>query len=333
MGANKVLLLSSGDILDLCSMREAIEAVREAFILTSENRVEVPPRIHLDVPLSKGTCLVMPSHLPDREKIGVKIINLYEENPGKGLPFSHALMLVFEASTGQPLGIMEASALTALRTGAACGLATELLSRPESRKMALFGAGFQARFQLEAVAAVRSLEEVLVFDQDRKRAEQFAKQMSDRLGLKIRVADSAHQAVAEADIISTATTSKVPVLADKDLKPGVHINAIGSYKPAEREIPSETVARARVFVDKRDMALEEAGDLIIPIKEGVFSAEKIVAEIGEVASGKKPGRLSPEEITFFKTVGVAAQDIVLGSKLLEKALVKEAGVLFDFYGA
>jgi ornithine cyclodeaminase/alanine dehydrogenase-like protein (mu-crystallin family) len=331
MGANKVLLLSSGDILNLCSMREAIEAVREAFILTSENRVEVPRRIHLDVPQSKGTCLVMPSHLPDRGKIGVKIINLYEENPAQGLPFSHALMLVFEASTGQPLGIMEASTLTALRTGAACGLATELLSRPESRKMALFGAGFQARFQLEAVAAVRSLEEVLVFDQDRKRAEQFAKQMSDRLGLKIRVADSAHQAVAEADIISTAPTSKVPVLADKDLKPGVHITAIGSYKPAEREIPSETVARARVFVDKKDMALEEAGDLIIPIKEGVFSAEKIVAEIGEVASGKKPGRLSPEEITFFKTVGVAAQDIVLGSRILTMALDKGAGREFDFY--
>ncbi|MBC7363238.1 MAG: ornithine cyclodeaminase family protein [Candidatus Aminicenantes bacterium] len=330
MEANKVLLLSSVDILNLCSMREAIEAVREAFILTSENRVEVPRRIHLDVPQSKGTCLVMPSYLPDREKIGVKIINLYEENPGKGLPFSHALMLVFEASTGQPLGIMEASTLTALRTGAACGLATKLLSRTESMKMALFGAGFQARFQLEAVAAVRSLEEVLVFDQDRKRAEQFAAQMSDKLGLKIRVADSASKAVAEADIISTATTSKVPVLADKDLKPGVHINAIGSYKPAEREIPSETVARARVFVDKKDMALEEAGDLIIPIKEGVFSAEKIVAEIGEVASGKKPGRLSSEEITFFKTVGVAAQDVVLSSRVLKMALEKGAGQEFDF---
>ncbi|HEK86619.1 MAG TPA: ornithine cyclodeaminase family protein [Candidatus Aminicenantes bacterium] len=331
MKENQVLLLSSADILNLCPMAEAIEAVREAFILTSENRVEVPPRIHLDVPKSKGTSLVMPSHLPDREKIGVKIINLYEENPLKGLPFSHALMLIFEASTGQPLGIMEAGILTALRTGAACGLATELLSRPESRKMALLGAGFQARFQLEAVAAVRQLEEVLVFDQDKDRAEKFAQQMSTGLGIKIRVVDLAAEAVSQADIISTATTSKTPVFADKDVKAGVHINAIGSYKPGEREVPSETVIRARVFVDKKDMALEEAGDLIIPIREGLFSPDKIVAEIGEVASGKKPGRLTPEEVTFFKTVGVAPQDIVLGSRILEKATKEGHGTLFDFY--
>lgn len=326
-----VLLLSSRDILGLCSMSEAIEAVREAFILTSENRVVVPPRIHLDLPESKGTSLIMPSHLPEKKKMGVKIINLYGENPKKGLPFSQALMLIFEAGTGQPLGIMEAGTLTALRTGAACGLATALLSRPESRKMALFGAGFQARFQLEAAAAVRALEEVLVFDPDMKRAAEFSEQMSEKLGIKIRVARSAVEAVSGADIISTATTSKQPVFDDRDLKPGAHINAIGSYKPHEREVPSETVARARVFVDKKDMALEEAGDLIIPINEGLFSADKIVAEIGEVASGKKPGRLSADEITFFKTVGVAAQDIVLGSRLLEKALETGAGTFFDFY--
>lgn len=331
MKEHKVLLLSSLDILNLCPMAEAIEVVREAFILASENRVEVPPRIHLDVPKSKGTSLVMPSYLPDREKLGVKIINLYEENPLKGLPFSHALMLIFEASTGQPLGVLEAGTLTALRTGASCGLATGLLSRPESQKLALFGAGFQARFQLEAVAAVRRLEEVMVFDQDKSRAEKFAQEMSVRTGIKIRVADSADEAVSQADIISTATTSKSPVFPDSQLKPGVHINAIGSYKPNEREIPSETVSRARVFVDKKDMALEEAGDLIIPMKEGLFSPDKIVAEIGEVASGKKPGRLTAEEITFFKTVGIAAQDIVLGSRILEKAAREGRGTQFDFY--
>lgn len=326
-----VLLISSGDILGLCSMAEAIEAVREAFILASENRLVVPPRLHLEVPESKGTSLIMPSYLPESMRLGVKIINLYEENPARGLPFSQALMLIFEAGTGQPLGIMEAGTLTALRTGAACGLATALLSRPESRRMALFGAGFQARFQLEAVVAVRPLEEALVFDPDRKRAEKFSEEMSEKLGIEIRVAGSAGETVSGADIISTATTSKQPVFDDRDLRPGVHINAIGSYKPQEREVSSETVARARVFVDKKDMALEEAGDLIIPIKEGLFSADRIVAEIGEVASGKKPGRLTPEEITFFKTVGVAAQDIVLASKLLEKALKTETGTFFCFY--
>jgi len=327
----KVRLLSSTDILQVCSIREAIEAVRKAFILASEGKVEVPTRIHLDVLEAKGTSLIMPSYLPEDGRLGVKIINLYEDNPRKGLPFSHALMLVFEASDGRPLGILEASTMTALRTGAACGLATELLSRPESRKMALFGAGFQARFQLEAVADVRKLEEVRVFDQDEERAEAFARQMSERLSMPIIVAGSAREALKAADIVCAATTSKTPVFDDSDVELGTHINAIGSYKPEEREVPSLTVARARVFVDKRDMALEEAGDLIIPMKEGLFGPEHIVAEIGEVASGKKPGRRAADEITFFKTVGIAAQDIVLASAVLKKATELRLGYEFDFH--
>jgi len=331
MVERRVRLLSSVDILQVCSMKEAIEAVRRAFILASEGKVEVPPRTRLDVSISKGTSLIMPSYLPEAGKLGVKIINLYEGNPEKGLPFSQALMLVFEASDGHPLGILEAGTLTALRTGAACGLATELLSRQDSRRLALFGAGFQARFQLEAVAAVRKIEEVRVFDQDKERAEVFAGKMSEHLSILVRVARSVREALGNADIVSTATTSKTPVFDDKDIKPGVHINAIGSYKPEEREIPSLTVARARVFVDKKEAALEEAGDLVIPMKEGLFGPEHIVAEIGEVASGRKPGRVSAEEITFFKTVGVAAQDIVLASLVLQKAMEKGLGHFFNFY--
>jgi ornithine cyclodeaminase/alanine dehydrogenase-like protein (mu-crystallin family) len=327
----KVRLLSSMNIRQVCSMKEAIEAVRKAFILASEGKVKVPARTRLDVLEAKGTSLIMPSYLPEDGKLGVKIINLYENNPRKGLPFSHALMLVFEAADGRPLGILEASTLTALRTGAACGLATELLSRPESRRLTLFGAGFQARFQLEAVVAVRKIEEARIYDQDKERATLFARKMSESLSMPIRVAGSAQEALEGADIISTATTSKIPVFDDRDIKPGVHINAIGSYKPEEREIPSLTVARARVFVDKKDMALEEAGDLIIPMKEGLFGPEHIVAELGEVASGKKPGRLAADEITFFKTVGIAAQDIVLASVILPKAMEMNLGYSYDFY--
>jgi ornithine cyclodeaminase/alanine dehydrogenase-like protein (mu-crystallin family) len=331
MTERKVRLLSSANILQVCTMGEAIEAARKAFILASENKVEVPARTRLDVPEANGTSLIMPSYLPEAGKLGVKIINLYENNPLKGLPFSHALMLVFESSDGHPSGILEASTLTALRTGAACGLATELLSRPDSQRLALFGAGFQARFQLEAVVSVRKIEEVRVFDQDKERAEVFARKMSERLSIPVRVVNSAQKALEAADIVSTATTSKTPVFDDRNIKPGVHINAIGSYKPEEREIPSLTVARAKIFVDSREMALEEAGDLIIPMKEGLLGPEQIVAELGEVASGKKPGRLAADEITFFKTVGIAAQDIVLAAAVLQKAEEKKLGQLFDFY--
>lgn len=315
----KIRLFSSKEIRQAISMREAMEAVREAFILVSQKKIVVPPRTHLDLEAHQGTSLIMPAYLPGREKIGVKIINLYEKNPQIGLPLSFALMLVFEAQNGSPLALLEASTLTAIRTGAACGLATDLLARKEAKVAALFGAGFQARYQLEAIKAVRSLQRVYVYDPDFEKSQIFAQEMGSKLNLEIIVALSAEEACEEAEIICTATTSSSPVFPDSAIRPGTHINAIGSYKPHVREIPSGTVARARIFVDQREAALEEAGDLIIPMKEGVISESSIVAEIGEIASGEKPGRLSDEEITFFKTVGLAAQDIALASKIMEAA--------------
>ncbi len=315
----KILLLSSEEIRGAISMAEAIEAVREAFILVSKKKVIVPPRTHIDLEIHRGTSLIMPTYFPGREKIGVKIINLYERNPQLGLPLSFALMLVFEARNGSPLALLEASTLTAIRTGAASGLATDLLARKDARVAAIFGAGFQGRYQLEAVNAVRPLYKVYIYDSDFEKSRIFAQEMSSKLNLDIIVASTPEEACKEAEIICTATTSSSPVFPDSAIKVGIHINAIGSYKPHVREIPSATVARSRIFVDQREAALEEAGDLIIPLKEGVITEDSIVAEIGEVAAGEKPGRLSDEEITFFKTVGLAAQDIALASRILEAA--------------
>lgn len=315
----KIRLLSSKEIRQAISMKEAIEAVREAFILVSEKKIVAPPRTHLDLEVYQGTSLIMPAYLPSREKIGVKIINLYEKNPQVGLPHSLALMLVFEAQNGAPLALLEASTLTAMRTGAACGLATDLLAKKEAKVAAIFGAGFQGRYQLEAINAVRPLQKAYVYDPDVQKSHVFAQEMSSQHNLEIIVASTPEEACKEAEIICTATTSSSPVFPDSAIKLGTHINAIGSYKPYVREIPSDTVARARIFVDQREAALEEAGDLIIPLKEGLITKEAIVAEIGEVASGQKPGRLSDDEITFFKTVGLAAQDIALASKILEAA--------------
>jgi len=329
MGKRRIRLLSAKDIQEAVSMKEAIEAIKEAFILVSEKKILVPPRTHLDLKVHQGTSLIMPSYLPGPEKIGVKIINLYEKNPGLGLPYSFALMLVFDASNGAPLAILEASVLTALRTGAASGLATDLLARKEARVAAIFGAGFQGRRQLEAIKAVRPLVRVYVYDQDKKKSQEFAEEMSQRLNVEIVVSSSAEEATSQAEIICTATTSSTPVFPDEAIKPGVHINAIGSYKPHVREIPSATVARARIFVDQKEAALEEAGDLIIPLKEGVITEESIIAEIGDVASGRKAGRLREEEITFFKTVGLAAQDIVLAAKIIKAAEDLSLGQFFD----
>lgn len=291
-------------------MPEAIRAVKEAFIQLSSGRANVPARTSIELPELRTTALVMPAYLPATKRIGLKLISLCEDNPAKGLPLAQAVTILMDAETGTPLAVLDASYLTAVRTGAASGAATDALARKDARVAAIFGAGVQGRTQLEAVASVRALEKALIFDIDPRAAARFAEEMGRRLSLRVEPAPSP-QALREADIVCTATTSAVPVLSDLDLKPGAHINAVGSYKPHVRELPAETVIRARVFVDHRPSALEEAGDLIIPLRAGLIDESHILAEIGEVLAGLAPGRLSEEEITLFKSVGNAVQDLAV----------------------
>jgi len=213
---------------------------------------------------------------------------------------------------------MEGERLTAIRTAAAAGLATELLARRDASVAAIFGVGNQGRTQLEAVCAVRPIRQAFVFDPDLPRAAAFCCEMSGKLSIAVAVADSP-RVLMDANVICTATTSPTPVFAHTDVKRGAHINAIGAYKPAEREIPEETVCASKVVVDQRAACLAEAGDILIPLKRGLITVEHIHAEIGEVAAGLKPGRLSADEITLFKSVGNAVQDAAAASRVLENA--------------
>ena len=292
------------------AMTEAIRAVRDAFVELSTGRALVPARVSLELPGRRTTALVMPAYLPRTERIGVKLISLCEDNPAKGLPLAQAVTVVMDAANGTPLAVLDAGYLTAVRTGAASGVATDVLARPDARVAAVFGAGVQGRTQLEAVAAVRPLRKAIVFDIDARAASAFAAEMSGRLGLEVEPAASP-EALREADIVCTATTSAAPVFADADLKPGAHINAVGSYKPHVREIPGETVRRAAVFVDERRSCLDEAGDLIIPLRQGLIGGDHIRAEIGEVLAGLKPGRQPEDGITLFKSVGNAVLDLAV----------------------
>jgi ornithine cyclodeaminase/alanine dehydrogenase-like protein (mu-crystallin family) len=291
---------------------EAIRAVREAFIQLSSGLAVVPPRTCLEIPEFRTTALVMPAYLPQTRRLGLKLISLCEDNPAKGLPTAQAIAILMDAESGAPLAVMEAAYLTAVRTGAASGAATDALARHDARVAAIFGAGVQGKTQLEAVAAVRPIRKAFIFDINPSAAANYAVEMGEKLSLDVEPAASP-QALREADIISTATTSIVPVFLDGDLKPGVHINAIGSYKPHVREIPGETVLRAKVFVDQRQACLEEAGDLIIPLRQGLIDEGHIRAEIGEVLAGLKPGRSSRDDITLFKSVGNAALDLAVAS--------------------
>jgi ornithine cyclodeaminase/alanine dehydrogenase-like protein (mu-crystallin family) len=270
------------------------------------------------LPGRDGGALFMPVYLPESEQIGLKAVSVFAENPRKGLPAIHALFLIMDGRDGRPLAVMDGEYLTALRTGAASGLATDLLARREARAAGVIGTGVQGRTQLEAVCAVRSIERAYAIDLDRDKAEAFAREMSDRLAIPVAAAE-AERALPDCDVLCTATPATRPVFPDPLLKPGVHINAVGSYKPEMCEIPRGTVVRARVIVDSRAACMAEAGDLIRPIDAGLIDESHIHAEIGEIAAGTSEARTSEEQITLFKSVGSAVQDLAAATRALARA--------------
>lgn len=320
----KIRILSHDDVCQALPMRQAIKAVKNAFIQLSTGEADMPLRTALQVPRHRGVALFMPAYLAAEDQMAVKIASVFEENPAKGLPLIHSLVVVVDTSTGEPIAVMDGTYLTALRTGAASGVATDLLARKDSHTVAILGAGAQGRTQLEAICAVRSIQKVLVYDIALDRATSFASEMSQRLSLVVEVADTPAKALHQADIISTATSSSSPIFDDSDIGFGTHINAIGAFTPQMQEIPPDTVLRAKVVVDHRETSLAEAGDLLIPIHQGLISEAHIYGELGEIAAGLKPARTSPEDITLFESVGVAVQDVAVACVALE--LAKQQGL-------
>lgn len=315
----KLRILSHEDVRQALPMRQAIETMKGAFAQLSTGQADVPLRVALNVPRHNGVTLFMPAYLAADDQMAVKIVSVFNDNPAKGLPLIHALVVVVDATTGRPAAVMDGTYLTALRTGAASGAATDLLARQDARTVAVFGAGAQGRTQLEAVCVVRLIREAWVYDVLPERAAAYATEMSQHLSLPVKVAASPSEAVHQADVVCSATTSSRPVFDDADVQPGTHINAIGAYTPQMQEIPTETVLRAKVVIDHREASLAEAGDLLIPLRQGLMTEDHIHAELGEVAAGLKPGRVSPQEITLFKSVGVAVQDVAAASAVLVAA--------------
>lgn len=304
-------------------MDETVAAMKGGYAALSDGRAEVPLRANLPIAPHEAVSLFMPVYLQDDagEALAVKVVSIFPHNQARGLPLIHAAVMVLEADTGRPLALLEGSTLTAIRTGAASGAATDILARADSQLAAVFGAGAQGRTQLEAVCTVRPIQTVWVYDPDRERLEAFIAEMagSGPIPADLRAAVSPQQAVVETDIICTATTSTTPVFDDGDLKPGVHINGVGSYTPEMQEIPAETVMRAVLVVDSRSASLAEAGDLIQPIRQGGITAGHIHAELGEIVLGRVAGRTSETQVTFFKSVGVAVQDAVAARLALKNA--------------
>jgi alanine dehydrogenase len=318
-----MIVLTAEETRRALPMVETIEAMKKAYAALSDGRAEVPLRTQLPIPPHQAVSLFMPAFIQDTENssLAVKVVSVYPENPARGLPLIHAIVILLEVETGRPLALVEGGVLTAIRTGAASGAATDTLARQDSQVAAIFGAGVQGRTQLEAVCTVREIHTAWIFDPNPELARRFVSEMAGYGPIPgdLRVASAPAEALADADVVCTATTSQTPVFSDKDLKPGVHINGVGSYTPEMQEVPPETVLRARVIVDARSASLVEAGDLVQPIRQGRLAESDIHAELGEILLGRKPGRSDPHQVTFFKSVGVAVQDAAAAALALKNA--------------
>jgi len=329
-----MLILTANDVRKALPMSEVIEAMKRAYSSLSDGKAEVPLRTRLSIPSYEAITLIMPAYVQtdETEALAVKVVSLFPKNPARGLAFIQAAVIAFEADTGRPMALLEGTSLTAIRTGAGSGAAIDLLARPDSCIVAIFGAGAQGRTQLEAACSVRGIDKAWIFDPDLDKAKAFAKEMAGQgpIPQDLKPASISQEAVAEADIICTATTSVSPVFEDKDLKPGAHISSIGSYTPEMVEVPAETIRRAKVIVDSRSACLEEAGDLIQPMRAGLFDESHIHAELGEIVLGRKPGRQSDDEITYFKSVGIAVQDAMAAQVALSNARRMNIGREVDF---
>jgi ornithine cyclodeaminase/alanine dehydrogenase-like protein (mu-crystallin family) len=314
-----LLYLSHADVRRALPMADAIEAMQAAFRQLSEGRVTMPARSSMEIPEANGVVLLMPCYAVGTHHVSLKLLTQFADNGRLGLPLIQAVVLLADAVNGRLLALVDGSAITALRTGAASGVATRLLASPSADTAAIFGAGVQARTQLEAVCTVCQIKQVRVFDCRRAAAEVFAKDMSARLGIPVLATSSAAETLAGAQIVCTATTSATPVFEDRDLAAGVHINAVGSWRPRTAEIPPDTICRARVFVDHRAAAMEEAGDLLMPLQEGRITAEHVRTELGDLIANRVAGRQTSDEVTLFKSVGLAVQDLFAAARALENA--------------
>jgi ornithine cyclodeaminase/alanine dehydrogenase len=303
---------------------DVIAAVERAFRECAAGRASALPRAVL--PMGRGAVfLAMVSALPRLAALGTKLVSVVEGNRRRGLPTIHASYLLTDPETGVPLALMEAGFLTGIRTGATSALAARHLARPDSRVVACFGAGVQARFQLLCLSRVLPLAEVRVVGRDPGRAAAFVETMRRELGIDVRLETSRKAAVTGADVITCATTSSRPVFSGRDLSPGAHVDAIGAFRPRTREVDTLTIRKSRVVVDTYEGAWEEAGDLLIPIKAGAITRRHVRAELAEVVAGTRPGRTSPREITLFKSVGFAPEDAVTARLAYDRAVAAGVG--------
>lgn len=333
MKGPEILVLKESKMAPIIKMSDIIEADKEALSLYSNKKADIPLRTNINVPEHNGQCLFMNGYAGPSNALGVKIVSVYPDNIDKKLTSVPATMILVDAQTGFVNALLDGTYITKMRTGALSGLATDLLSRKDSKVFGLIGTGGQAVTQLEAVLTVRKIEKVKVYDLNNERAKKFAEDMTkkfgEKFGVKIEAVKTADEAVEDSDIVTTVTVSKVPVFDAKKVKKNAHINAVGSYTPEMSEIPHEVLVNAsKIYVDTED-AIKESGDIIQPINKNLIKREKITGELGALINGKIKGRENDDELTFFETTGNAVLDLVAAQKIYEIAKKNKIGRTID----
>ncbi|HJP93054.1 MAG TPA: ornithine cyclodeaminase family protein [Pyrinomonadaceae bacterium] len=321
-----ILVLHSNHIRELLPMAECIELMADALSALARDEVHQPLRTIIRPPNARGLLGLMPAYRGgERGAFGLKAICVFPDNPSRGKDAHQGAVILFSRETGEMLALMNASEITAIRTAAVSAVATRLLAREDAHELAIIGAGVEGRTHLSALACVRPIRRARVSARNFEHAKQLATEMKSSIPFSIEPVGSNEAAVRDADIVVTATSSLEPVIKKEWISPGAHINAIGTHSPSSREIDSGTMAAARIFVDRRESALNEAGDYLLAAKEGVIGPENIVGEIGELLIGTKSGRASTTEITLFKSLGLAIEDVACAEYLYRKAQSQNAG--------
>ena len=317
------LVLTRQDVSSIIDMEEVIDTVRAAHADHAAGRANQPTRVTVPLPGTPSSILPMPAAVGPTGAAGLKLLSVFPDNPGKGLPLLSATILLVDPDSGRCDAVLEGGLLTAYRTAAASAVATGVLSRQESTTLGLVGAGIEARTHLRAMLATRPIDRVVVWSRNRATAERFASEMQDE-PVQIDVVDTPEAATRTADILCTLTPSPTPIVHGEWFAPGLHVNAVGTHWIDKRELDTEAIVRSRVVVDSRDANELECGDLMIPVAEGAITTSHFDDELGELLNDEKPGRTGDTEITMYQSVGVAIQDVATARMLVSKA--RAAGV-------
>ena len=319
-----VLVLTSDDVESILTINDTISLLEKSFIELSRKQVNMTDRDVFVLEDKNGWFGIMTAHMKNMAALGTKLVTVFPKNIEINKPTTQAVISLIDVNTGELIGIIDGSLITGMRTGATTGIATKYLSKKNSSKLSILGSGFQSKFQLMAICSVRHIKEIFINSPSIDSKSNYIHELEDLLDIPIIIEKNITKLI-NTDILVTSTTSPIPLFDGNLLDNGIHINCIGAHTKETREVDLRTIEKSKVVVDERSAALREAGELIIPIQNGEITDNIIYAELAEIVSGQKPGRLTDDEITLFKSMGLSLEDISTAKFVFDKAIEKGLG--------